>query len=332
LVKASSSGTTSLRVRSPMWSRRRSVTINHLPGGGGGGGEADSGDWTVATGDDDGRRPRSKEEGEGLRCHIVIGSKKEHTTNQSKTTTKTTKKMTKSLDDDEDDDDDDEAEEDDEDKEEEERRGSVYARFTMISQTIERVAHLVAAMQDQLALCEALMEDLLPASSPSSSSTSPSSTSSSSSAASSSSSPSPSTSSPPWRAQVRSLPQHKKVALLRRIRSVNAILYSAASTLGSVADTDHHHDQDGGGGAGAWRRSGAWISAGAGSDGRAEEERELLGRRQAALGLVASMRARLATFKQRLEDGLVDDAELTTEANRIGFVVEYLAHSLRQPS
>lgn len=125
---------------------------------------------------------------------------------------------------------------------------------------------------------------------------------------------------------MRSLPQHKKVALLRRIRSVNAILYSAASTLGSVADTDH--DQDGS----AWRRSGAWISAGAGSDGRAEEERELLGRRQAALGLVASMRARLATFKQRLEDGLVDDAELTTEANRIGFVVEYLAHSLRQPS
>lgn len=127
---------------------------------------------------------------------------------------------------------------------------------------------------------------------------------------------------------MRSLPQHEKVAFLRRIRSVNAILYSAASTLGSVADTDH--DQDGGG-AGAWRRSGAWISVGAGSDGRAEEERELLGRRQAALGLVASMRARLTTFKQRLEDGLVDDAELTTEANRIGFVVEYLARSLRQP-
>lgn len=59
----------------------------------------------------------------------------------------------------------------------------------------------------------------------------------------------------------------------------------------------------------------------------AEEERELLRLQRTALDLVAAMRAKLSTFKERLEGGQLADAELLAEANRIGFVVEYLAHS-----
>lgn len=214
----------------------------------------------------------------------------------------------------------------------EEKRNSVWERFTLIANTIERVVHLLAALQIQLDHYESLLLSILPASELGLHDSSPSTAPPSCSPTTSPASLSPVTVGRSG-TRVHSIHHQHKVAVLQRIRSINAILFSAAATLETASAADKCTMNDGMASERSLaRRSRALISVGSGTDGWVEEERELLSRRQTALELVASMRDTVAEFKERLENGLVEDTQLLTEANRIGFVVEYLAHSHQKPN
>jgi len=194
-------------------------------------------------------------------------------------------------------------EKDEEEEEEEEKEDgragekpcAIYARFAMISQTIERVLHLVETMQEQLVAYEAMLFPTSPRS------------------------PSPHCSEKQRSAHSSISPcssvievqgkEEEKPVLLQCLRSVHAVLLSAQSTLQPNEDVS------------SCSRT---LAANVEQEKRSQS-------RQASLDLIALLRAHLASFRERLENGLVDDAELTAQTNRLGFVVEYFSRNLAQP-